>query len=108
MYLYVHDAAMHGYAMGFQPGSLGIWKDGLGLPGGVGLTLDSDHIFSIEIVREDAAITVVLTDTTTSGQWTATSTDDDYHDLSTMQFRCGFYSAAATSTRIDDFVLQTR
>ena len=107
-YLIVVGEFSHRYEMGFQPGSLGIWKDGAPLSGGVGASLDPDHDFTLEIVREDADITVVLTDTTTSTQWTATSTDDDYHDFTSIHLWGGYYDSAATSTWIDDFVLQTR
>jgi len=102
------DADSGWYALGFIPGSLGIWKALEALPGGVNPAMDASHTFAMEILHEGAAFTVVLTDTVTSDQWTATSTDDAWQDFTAIHLKAGRYDSAAVSVLVDDFVLQTR
>ena len=102
------DADSGWYALGFIPGSLGIWKAIEALPGGVNPSLDASHPFTLEILHAGAAFTVVLTDTATSDQWTATSMDDTWQKFTTIHLKAGWYDSTAISVLIDDFVLQTR
>jgi hypothetical protein len=110
--LYVSTADMDAdsgwYALGFLPGSLGIWKALDALPGGVNPSIDASNPFTLEILHEGAAFSVVLTDTVTSEQWTATSADDTWQDFTAIHLKAGDYDGAARSVLIDDFVLQTR
>jgi hypothetical protein len=108
IYLYVVEADMDRYAMGFQPGSLGIFKDGTGI-GGVSPTLDAADSFSMEIIREAADITVVLTDATTGDHWEYSAADDSYYDFASINLWGGYFvDSTASSVAVDDFVLQTR
>ena len=106
--LYVTTSGMKWYAMGFQPGFLGIWKDNVALPGSVSPALVPARAYSLDVRREGADITVVLTDTTTSQQWVSAATDESYHDFTAVHLKAGYYVTGATSVTIDNFVLQTR
>jgi len=94
--------------MGYQPATLGTLKDGSMMQGALSATLEPTHDFTFEARREGSEFTVALTDTTTFENWTSTAMDSSYSDFTAIHLKAGYYDTAATSVRIDDFVLQTR
>jgi hypothetical protein len=107
-YVYVTTAALDYYAMGYQPGVLGTWKDGSALGGSISPAIEPTHDFMFEARREGSEFTVVLTDTTTGETWTSTVVDGSYLDFTAIHLKAGYYDTGPSSVLLDDFHFQTR
>jgi hypothetical protein len=110
LHLYATTSGMQYYAWGVMGGQVAVWKDSAVLPGGVAVSMDPCHSYTLEVLKEGSNLTAKLVDSTGGGSWTATASDASYQDFTALHLKggeCPYTAGTPVGVSVDDFVLQT-